>query len=107
MLEALSDFFDVESDWLCGKGENVRWCNELFLPTVADTDCSNVQGKEDSRLQRPFGCRGLRKKTYIIELASGPSTLTLGGVYCAGARLRSMLVSAPQDTEHHPRGHHL
>ena len=48
MLEALSDFFDVESDWLCGKGENVRWCNELFLPTVTDTDCSNVQGKEDA-----------------------------------------------------------
>ena len=49
MLEALSDFFDVESDWLCGKGENVRWCNELFLPTVTDTDCSSyVQGKEDA-----------------------------------------------------------
>ena len=72
MLEALSDFFDVESDWLCGKGENVRWCNELFLPTVADTDCSNVQGKEDSRLQRPFGCRGLRKKHILSSCPRGP-----------------------------------
>ena len=27
MLKALSEIFDVESDWLGGEGENVRWYN--------------------------------------------------------------------------------
>ena len=60
------------------------------LPTVADTDSSNVQRK--ARKTQDY--KGLSAaEVFVIEFASGPSPLILG-VYCA-----RVCASAPQDTE--------
>ena len=80
-----------------GCAVRVRMCGGTMysLPTVADTDSSNVQ----SKARKTQDYKGLSAaEVFVIEFASGPSPLTLG-VYCARVCLRSMLASAPQDTE--------
>ena len=76
-----------------GCAVRVRMCGGTMysLPTVADTVQSKARKTQDYK--------GLSAaEVFVIEFASGPSPLTLG-VYCARVCLRSMLASAPQDTE--------